>query len=45
MDAIKESFNKIVSQAKNDGVRVELLIAGGENLSIGFQKKKLESFE
>lgn len=45
MDAIKENFQKIASQAEKDGVRVELLIAGGENLSIGYQKKKLDSFE
>ncbi|KYG61457.1 peptidase [Bdellovibrio bacteriovorus] len=45
MDAIKENFQKIVSEAKKDGVRVELLIAGGENISIGYQKRKLDSFE
>lgn len=45
MDTMKENFQKIVDQAKNDGVRVELLIAGGENISIGFQKRKLDSFE
>lgn len=44
MDAIKENFQKIVSAAKNDGVRVELLIAGGENISIGYQKRKLDTF-
>lgn len=45
MDAIKDNFQKIVSQAKKDGVRVELLIAGGESISIGYQKRKLDSFE
>lgn len=44
MDTIKENFQKIVSQAVKDGVRVELLIEGGENLSIGYQKRKLDSF-
>lgn len=45
MDALKQNFQQIVSQAAQDGVRVELLVSGGESLSIGYQKRKLESFE
>lgn len=45
MDQIKQSFEKIVQQAKKDQAQVELLISGGENLSLGFQKKKLQKFE
>lgn len=45
MDTIKENFQKIVSAAKNDGAKVEMLISGGESLKLGFQQKKLEKFE
>ncbi len=45
MDAIKENFQKIVELARKDGAKVEMLLSGGENLSIGYQKNKLESFE
>lgn len=45
MDMIKNSFEKIQSQAHQDGVKVEMLISGGENLKIGFQKKEMNSFE
>ncbi|MBV2169368.1 MAG: TldD/PmbA family protein [Bdellovibrio sp.] len=45
MDAIKENFQKIVELARQDGAKVEMLLSGGENLSIGYQKNKLESFE
>ncbi|MGZ3769737.1 MAG: TldD/PmbA family protein [Bdellovibrio sp.] len=45
MDTVKQNFDKVVQQARQDGARVELLISGGEDLSISFQKKKLESFE
>lgn len=45
MDTIKQNFEKVVGIAKTDGARVELLIAGGENLKIGYQKQKLNSFE
>lgn len=45
MDAIKTNFQKIAEQARQDGAKVEMLVAGGENLSIGYQKKKLDSFE
>jgi PmbA protein len=45
MDVIKSTFEKINTQAKKDGAKVELLVSGGENLSIGFQKNKMESFE
>lgn len=45
MDLVKQNFEKIVSVAKSDGARVEMLINSGENLKITFQKKKLESYE
>ncbi len=45
MDTIKLNFQKISEQAHHDGAKVEMLLTGGENLSIGFQKRKLHSFE
>lgn len=45
MDTIKQSFQKISEQARLDNAKVEMLIGGGENVSIGFSQKKLESFE
>lgn len=45
MDMIKQNFEKILTQARQDGAKVEMLISGGEELSIGYQKKKLDSFE
>lgn len=45
MDTIKQSFEKIASQAKQDGAKVEMLISGGESLKLGYQQKKLEKFE
>ncbi len=45
MDSIKENFQKITTQAKQDGVKVEMLIAGGESLELGFQQLKLSKFE
>jgi len=45
MDMIKSHFEKIMEQARKDGVKVELLISGSEKLNIGFQKTKLDSFE
>ncbi|NUN04864.1 MAG: TldD/PmbA family protein [Bdellovibrio sp.] len=45
MDTIKANFQKISEQARQDHAKVEMLIAGGETISIGFSKKKLESFE
>lgn len=45
MDTMKQNFQKIQEQAQKDGVAVELLITGGENLKLGYQKKKLEKFE
>ncbi|HEX7676120.1 MAG TPA: TldD/PmbA family protein [Bdellovibrio sp.] len=45
MDTIKENFQKILSEAQRDGVKVEMLVTGGESLKLGFQKKKLEKFE
>ncbi|WP_374078292.1 TldD/PmbA family protein [Bdellovibrio bacteriovorus] len=45
MDTIKQNFQKIADQAKQDGAKVEMLISGGESINIGYSKKKLESFE
>ncbi|MFS4460963.1 TldD/PmbA family protein [Bdellovibrio sp. HCB2-146] len=45
MDTIKNHFQKIVEQARQDGAKVELLLSGGENLKLGYQKSKLETFE
>ncbi|WII71331.1 TldD/PmbA family protein [Bdellovibrio sp. 22V] len=45
MDSIKNNFEKIAEQARKDGAKVEMLLSGGESLSIGYSKKKLESFE
>ncbi|UYL09840.1 TldD/PmbA family protein [Bdellovibrio sp. SKB1291214] len=45
MDTIKENFQKILAQAKQDGVKVEMLISGGESLELGYQKKALKDFE
>lgn len=45
MDTIKQSFQAIAAQAKQDGVKVEMLISGGESLDLAFQKKKLNAFE
>lgn len=45
MDTLKNSFQKISEQGARDGVKVELLISGGENLCLEYQKGKLESFE
>nr|BFD58684.1 TldD/PmbA family protein [Bdellovibrio sp. CKG001]BFD62109.1 TldD/PmbA family protein [Bdellovibrio sp. HM001] len=45
MDTVKSTFQTIVEKARQDGAKVEMLISGGESLSIGYSKKKLESFE
>ena len=45
MDTIKTNFQKIADQARKDGAKVEMLVSGGEALSIGYSKRKLESFE
>lgn len=45
MDIIKHNFEKIADLARQDKAKVEMLVAGGEDLSIGYSKKKLESFE
>jgi len=45
MDTLKENFNKIADEARREGAKVELLLSGGENLSLGFNKRKLEKFE
>ena len=44
MDLIKENFQKISEQAKKDSVFVEMLLNGGESLSIGYQKRKVDKF-
>ncbi|MGE5085104.1 MAG: TldD/PmbA family protein [Bacillota bacterium] len=45
MDSVKENFQQLVSAAQKDGVKVEMLLAGGENLRLGYQKNKLDKFE
>lgn len=45
MDSIKNHFEKIVESARKDGVKVEMLLTGGENLSLGYQKNELKTFE
>ncbi len=44
MDTIKEVFQKISAQAKNDGVFAELLINGSEQLQLSVTKGSLEKF-
>ncbi len=45
MDQIKNSFEKVIEQARKDQAQVELLVSGGENLSLSYQQKKLQKFE
>ena len=45
MDTLKESFQTIVTEAKKENAKVEILVTGGEHLKLGFQKNKLEKFE
>ena len=45
MDSLKSNFEKIVSRAKADGAKVELMVSGGESLKLGYQKSKLQTFE
>jgi PmbA protein len=45
LDLIQNSFDDIQKQARKDQVQVELLIAGGEHLKLGYQRKKLEKYE
>lgn len=45
MDSMKMNFQKIVEKARQDGAKVEMLLSGGEELSIGYSKRKLDSFE
>lgn len=45
MDTIRQNFDQLAAQAKKDGVRLEMLVTGGESLKLGFQKRKLEKFE
>lgn len=45
MDALKENFNKIAERARREGAKVELLLTGGENLALGFNKRQLQKFE
>jgi PmbA protein len=45
MDALKLNFEKVMAVAKSDGAKVELLVSGGENLSLGYSQRKLVKFE
>ncbi len=45
MDLIKQKFDQIVKQAQALKADVELLLSGGESLSFGFQKGKVDSFK
>lgn len=44
MDQIKNTFNEISKIAHELNAEVELLIQGGENLSLKYQNKKLDQF-
>jgi PmbA protein len=44
-DLLKQNFQKVVSAAKSDNAKVEMLVSGGENLSLGYSQRKLEKFE
>jgi PmbA protein len=45
MDALKLNFEKVMAAAKSDGAKVELLVSGSENLSLGYSQRKLVKFE
>ncbi len=45
MDLIKQKFDQIVNKAQSLQADVELLLTGGESLSFGFQKGKVDSFK
>lgn len=45
MDTLKQNFNKIAEAAHHEGAKVELLLASGENLKLGYSQRKLEKFE
>ncbi|MGZ3743230.1 MAG: TldD/PmbA family protein [Pseudobdellovibrionaceae bacterium] len=45
MDSLKETFNNIIEEARREGAKVELLVSGGENLSLEYSQRKLEKFE
>lgn len=44
-DTLKENFAKIVDAARADHAKVEVLVSGGENLSLGYSQRKLEKFQ
>lgn len=45
MDQLKENFKQIAASAHQDGVKVELLLTGSENMTLGYSKRKLDKFE
>lgn len=45
MDVIKQKFDQVVNKAKSLHADVEMLLSGGESLSFGFQKGKVDSFK
>lgn len=45
MDTLKQNFETLNKQAQTDGVKLELLVSGGEKLGIKFSRKKMDSFE
>lgn len=45
MDTLKENFNKIAQEARREGAKVELLLSGSENLTLGYSKRKLNKFD
>lgn len=45
MDTLKQNFESLKNQAQKDGVKLELLVSGGEKLGIKFSQKKMGSFE
>jgi len=45
MDHVKQYFNRIVQDAKESPLEIELLIHESENLKLSYQKRKLDKFE
>lgn len=44
-DSIRESFEKIAAWARRDGVGAEMLVQGGDRLSLGFVNRAMQKFE
>ena len=44
MDVVKQAFERVRLQAMKDGAEVEMLVTGGDRLSLKFQQKKLKTF-